>query len=138
MVLSHPIRVLAIVGSQKWPAGDEFNAKILIATAVTLLEPVLIISGGCKTGVDSWVEQEWMERAAGDAPFVPGFKEYLPGIHQWDPADGSVGYKKRNMAIAENCDALMCIRSTGSTTYGSGWTADYAEQIGKKVWRFHL
>ena len=131
------IPILAIVGSQSW--ADESRtllAKFCIASAVSFLEPTLIISGGCPKGVDKWVEEEWLERMGNDdVPHKPGFQDYPAEIQAWDPPVGK-GFKKRNIEVATNCDALVAIRSKSSFTYGSGWTANYAEMLGKKVWRF--
>jgi hypothetical protein len=40
------------------------------------------------------------------------------------------------MKVAESCVCLVRIGSPTSRTYGSGWTADYAEMIGKEVTRY--
>ena len=56
----------------------------------------------------------------------------LSPVHKrWEPE----GDKARNILVAETCDALLCIRDPESSTYGSGWTADYAESLGKPVTR---
>jgi predicted Rossmann fold nucleotide-binding protein DprA/Smf involved in DNA uptake len=57
--------------------------------------------------------------------------EHLPKNNRWKPD----GFEDRNIKIAEDCSFLLCIRSSQSTTYGSGWTADRAEEMGKPVWR---
>jgi hypothetical protein len=63
----------------------------------------LIISGGAK-GVDKMA----VEIAKG-----LGFqtKEYLPEVHDWIPKGrniGKIGYKKRNLQMAEACDKILC------------------------------
>jgi hypothetical protein len=132
------IKTLAIVGSQHWDTQPGILAQFCIASAISFIEPPLVISGGCPKGVDKWVEEEWLERLANDSiPFKPGFQDYPPEIQQWDPTIGK-GFKARNIEIATACDALVCIRSAKSLTYGSGWTANYAEMLGKKVWRFEF
>jgi hypothetical protein len=52
-----------------------------------------------------------------------------PENKRWEPA----GYKARNIAIAERCDQMLCIRDPGSSTYGSGWTANYCRTLDKPV-----
>ena len=132
------IHTLAIVGSQRWlTTSGEIHAKFCLAAAVTFIEPTLLISGGCPQGVDHWVEEEWLERSTTPQLWQPGFSEYPAAVQEWDPPTKN-GYKARNIEIAEACDALISIRSTTSKTYGSGWTADYAEKLGKKVWRFEF
>lgn len=116
--------ILCIVGSQgkAWDAPREHLAQQTIITALTILEPGMVISGGEPTGVDSWAEQY-----AGWAS-IP-FTEYLPPSRTWE------GFRCRNELMAEECTHLLAVRSRISNTYGSGWTADFAEKLGKKVWR---
>ena len=63
----------------------------------------MIISGGAK-GVDKMA----IEIAKG-----LGFqtKEFLPEVYDWTPKGqniGKIGYKKRNLQIAEECDKILC------------------------------
>lgn len=60
----------------------------------------IIISGGAK-GVDTIA----LEIAKG-----LGFKikAYNPEIEEWVPSNGKIGYKKRNLQIANDCDELYC------------------------------
>lgn len=122
---------LAIVGSTNWPdAGGIRVAKMVICAAITFLEPDGVISGGA-WGVDSWVREEMEARNR-----AVDFSEYLPAVRNWT---GLGGFKDRNMKVARFCDQLVCIRSIASKTYGSGWTADFAEkELGKKVWRITI
>lgn len=125
---------LAIVGSQgkAWTPIAMTVVRIYIASAITLLEPDIVISGGSPGGgVDDWVRAEMHARG-----WLHRFEEFKPAVNNWM---GIGGFKDRNMNIAESCDQLISIRSKDSTTYGSGWTADFAEgQLGKKVWRIKL
>ncbi len=41
------------------------------------------------------------------------------------------GFKPRNIQIATACERLVRIVSTTTKTYGSGWTRDYADNLGK-------
>lgn len=85
-----------------------------------------IISGGA-LGIDSLAAEMAKEY---DIPF----SVHLPKNNRWEPE----GYKERNTSIAEDCTHLLCIRTQQSTTYGSGWTADLAERLGKTVWRVKI
>src|SRR5260370_27628766 len=85
----------------------------------------------------------WESFVTGDAPGIDRMTKnvsdrlnreclvLVPTSRCWDPE----GYKARNILIAEKCDELLCIRDPGSSTYGSGWTADYCETLGKPVTR---
>lgn len=116
---------LAIVGSQG-PWDDEYLVREIIRWSIELLDPYQVISGGAY-GVDEWAYQIATEQGYPVDVIVPKF-------NRWSPE----GYQDRNKEIARRCDTLLCIRSDRSTTYGSGWTADYAEEIGKKVHRLTL
>lgn len=121
---------LAIVGSQlkSWPTRDlQTKAQFYIECVCKMFRPEEIVSGGA-SGVDSWAE------AYADAYDIP--KMILRPIGVSNPA--WIAFKNRNIEIAEYCDAMVCIRSTRSNTYGSGWTADYTEKLGKKVWRLEI
>ena len=61
--------------------------------------------------------------------------EFLPTTFKFH---GAGGFAERNMKIAEMCVCLVRIASTTTSTYGSGWTADRAEELGKDVYRFHI
>lgn len=117
---------LAIVGSRSWLDGDIPEVKSIIDHAMVFLDPTGIISGGA-VGVDTWAEEAAVKWG------IP-CSVFRPKNDRWDPQ----GYKERNRGIAHTCDQLLCIRSYLSTSFGSGWTADYAESIGKKVHRFNI
>jgi len=71
---------------------------------------------------------------------------FRPEVFQWEDLyeqkfGGLVrrrGFRSRNLQIAEYCDTLYCVRSTESQTYGSGWTADRTEELGKRVYRYFV
>lgn len=124
---------IAIVGSQ----GKSFN-EAQERNAIELIELILsswgpgnvpkvhtLVSGGEPTGVDRWAE----DRADWD-----GWDKEIfhPATRDWE------GFRARNIQVAEAADVLYAIRSNSSKTYGSGWTADYAEGIGKKVHRYYV
>lgn len=118
---------LAIVGSTSFvnPLGERI-AKDLIIEVVKAYRARIgwLISGGAQ-GVDSWAAM------TGHALGVSVI-EHLPRNKRWEPE----GYKERNETIAQDCTHLLRISCAKSKTYGSGWTADRAQQLGKRVWRF--
>jgi predicted Rossmann fold nucleotide-binding protein DprA/Smf involved in DNA uptake len=123
---------LAVVGSTDFerPEADVLAAQI-IATFISTLTPVKLISGGAK-GVDTIAREiggqfhYWTQNG--------GFVEHHPKHRRWTPE----GFKERNILIADGCTHLLAIRCHASTTYGSGWTADYAEKHGRVVYRVTL
>lgn len=120
---------LAIVGSQgkSWTSeGLYYAIGAAISTAIILLEPTEIVSGESPgRGVDALAREY--------AAFLKiPFKGFPPAGNTWGE------FKARNIEIAEYCDQLIAIRSLRSKTYGSGWTADYAEKIGKPVFRIQF
>lgn len=114
---------LAIVGSTKL-AGNE-SALALVNAVLDRYKPTVVISGGAE-GVD---------RIAAAVARGRGIEvdERLPKVRNWEH-----GFKPRNKEIAEACDALVRIAIKGGTTYGSGWTRDYAKSIGKPTESFTI
>lgn len=131
---------LGIVGSEaaKFTPGSEAKARRLIRQLISGCG--LVISGGCHLGgIDIWAVEE--AKALG----VP-YKEYPPKSFCW-----SVGYKPRNMLIAENSDEVVCITvrnlpqsyagmkflicyHCGTDKHvksGGCWTVKYAKSLGK-------
>ncbi len=96
----------------------------IIDSYLISLRPNRVISGGAD-GIDKLAARLAKDRG------IP-VTEHLPQKPKW------YYYKKRNRLIAEECDALVCIRHIKSKTHGSGWTADYAEKLGKEVFRFEI
>lgn len=60
--------------------------------------------------------------------------EFPPKNNRWRPE----GFEERNLLIARRCDRLYRIATRDGKTYGSGWTADRAEEMGKRVRRFYV
>jgi len=134
--------VLAIVGSRDIP---QYVAESLIRQSVLGHKPRMVISGGAR-GIDRYAVE--IAREMGIATM-----EFLPSQQTWDAPevgestetfDGTDlritvpgGYKQRNLRIAEACTCLVRIYSPTTKTYGSGFTADRAEELGKPVVR-HL
>jgi len=143
MVEGHSDCVLAIVGSRDVP---DYQSSSLVKQAILEHRPKLVVSGGAR-GVDSIAVV--VARELG----IPTM-EFLPELSTWDHEAGLLkdpieifdengvqikipgGFKQRNMKVAEVCDCLVRISSATTKTYGSGWTADYAERIGKRVHRY--
>jgi predicted Rossmann fold nucleotide-binding protein DprA/Smf involved in DNA uptake len=116
--------ILAIVGSRTLTTPQIFEVQTICRDFICAYTPDLVISGGAE-GVDSiavYVAQDL---------FVP-FEEFLPEGKGW------LFYKRRDAEMAEECDTLLMVRSRQSLTYGSGWTADYAESLGKPVFREYV
>lgn len=128
--------VLAIVGSApqygkpafECPSGLAFAAK-QIELVLTMLTPDRVISGGAD-GVDDLAEQAAMTLG------VPFHAIRPRGRYPtWDSVGG---FQERNEQIAQECTRLLRISCAHSRSYGSGWTADRAEALGKPVQRWWI
>jgi predicted Rossmann fold nucleotide-binding protein DprA/Smf involved in DNA uptake len=119
------------------PDGDAFLAAvILIERALGQFRERIELTGGCVVsggadGVDSWACKT---AGASFGWFVANgkFVEHLPDNARWEPD----GFKARNELVAADCTHLLRVYRPDSKTYGSGWTADRAEALGKIVRRF--
>lgn len=114
--------LLAVVGSTK-TTDKQLELASKIIRGFFLEVPRLIISGGA-VGIDT------LASSMADEYDIPK-RIHLPKNNRWKPD----GFQDRNLLIATDCTHLLCIRTSQSTTYGSGWTADRAEEMGKTVWR---
>ena len=117
--------ILAIVGSveEAWEGVMRFVAMGAIEASIAIYKPHLIISGESpKGGVDQWAKASAQRRKI-------DFKGYPPLGYTWQD------FAERNLQMAKDCDTLVAIRSRTAHTYGSGWTADRAEELGKEVHR---
>jgi len=110
-------KVLAIVGSISLQGSAE--ALCLIDRIIDEEKPDKVVSGGAD-GIDS------MAIAAAKARGID-YEEFLPKTRRWWD-----GFMPRNILIAEACTKLVRIVAKDSTTYGSGWTRDYARDKLKK------
>lgn len=118
---------LAIVGSRKFKKWYGLDAaEGIIRGVLGHYQPKTVISGGAE-GIDTMAAD-----IAGEMGML--VMVFKPENNRWEPN----GYKDRNMQIAGSCDSLLAIRCSESSSYGSGWTADYAEKIGKTVERVLL
>jgi hypothetical protein len=119
---------LAIVGSREFSAWWKIPAAAgIIAHVLTTLPIAEVISGGAP-GIDEMAE-------AGAVSAGLAFRAELPEVKSWDAAGG---YRDRNERIAQCCTHLLSIRCSNARTYGSGWTADRAETLGRVVRRIRL
>ncbi len=120
---------LAIVGSTRFAHPDARRyATALIDATLARHRPEVVISGGA-AGIDTW---------AADVAARHGYRQddgclvvYLPANRRWAPD----GFRDRNLKIVADCSHLLAIRCAAARTYGSGWTADRAEQAGRQVAR---
>ena len=117
---------LAIVGSVAFAHSlDWHQAGVAIRRSIQHLQPVQIISGGAR-GIDTLAARIGREMGI-------EVVEFLPQVRSW--ADEG-GFRDRNRKIAEACTHLLRVWCRSSRTYGSGWTADLAERLGKDVRRY--
>lgn len=118
--------ILAIVGSTRFD-GDAHASYVAFNFLVHYVSerlPDEVISGGA-VGLDTIGIQI-------ASLLETRYRNFPPENNRWEPD----GFKARNIEIASTCTRLVCVRHFASKTYGSGWTADHAERIGKKVERF--
>lgn len=120
--------VLAIVGSTKFATpGAVDQARGIILAVFDRCRPDTVVSGGAD-GIDTLGVE--LARAAGIETI-----EHLPKVRAWASPGG---FRDRNQLIVRDCTRLLRIVCHASKTYGSGWTADQAEKLGKVVWRVTL
>jgi hypothetical protein len=116
---------LAIVGSRDITVAQVGLATLIISGFLDA-NPEVMISGGA-VGIDKLAEElAFIKKIPTDIK--------LPVKKQWEPD----GYRIRNDNIAKACTHLLSIRTSQSATYGSGYTADRAESLGKVVIRVEL
>lgn len=127
---------LAIVGSSVLTPHQAVTAWYIIEGLISVYWPEEIVSGGA-SGIDQAAEDcaftngYVRENPDGSQP-VKWFRAFEPDVRAWDPPYGQKGFKQRNLEIVsvlERGDQLWRIaKHEGQTTYGSGWTADRAEE----------
>lgn len=140
---------IAIVGSgaDKFTPETEREAKAIIRFLLKYPGAVLVSGHSPLGGIDIWAEE--IAKELGRRAHI-----FEPLVQQWNPSD-SIGYKARNLAIAQDCDEIhVIIPATYPETYtdrrfklcyhcktsdhiksGGCWTAKQAEKLGKKaVW----
>ncbi len=108
-------------------------ARQRISLAIWRLRPEVVIFGGCpKGGVNIWARD--IAGVCGYTITRGDFVEHLPAQERWAPD----GYQARNALIAADCTHLLRVAARSSRTYGSGWTADQAQRLGRLVVRERL
>lgn len=119
--------ILAIVGSRKFSAAKGMKyAERLIRGEIENEFLLGVVTGdpvySNASGIDALTVRICKEYGLDCRIFAP--------VHRrWEPD----GFKERNKRIATACDELLCIRDPGSSTYGAGWTAQYAKTLGKET-----
>lgn len=95
---------VAIVGHEaaKFTPETERLARELIRRIIQR-PGTIVVSGKCPLGgIDIWAAEEGREAGL-------EVREYAPEVNRWDPPDGRIGFQKRNLQIAEDCDEAHCI-----------------------------
>jgi hypothetical protein len=129
MEADHVGCIMTIVGSRFFRGVTDWHIRAtnLITEALDVHKPIIVISGGA-VGIDQLAIR--LATARGIAT-----TEVIPKTFEW-AAEG--GLRERNTQMAEACQCCVRIYDPASATYGSGWTADYAERIGKHVERYPI
>lgn len=121
---------LAVVGTRALAHPDDrYRAADRIELAIARLEPAVVISGGAD-GVDLIAET-----VAGRMGYTEDDNTLIvlrPSVRRFH---GPGGYRQRDGWIAHECTHLLRLACRAATTYGSGWTADEAERLGRIVVR---
>lgn len=95
---------VAIIGHEaaKFSDAAKLSAHVLIARILAGTPEPHLISGGCHLGgIDIWAEE------AADRSGTPK-TIFKPHARRWDPP-GQIGYKQRNLQIAEACHEIHVI-----------------------------
>ena len=133
--------IIGIVGSEASKFTSETEAKAKAAIRELLRYNIRVVSGGCHLGgIDIWAVEIAKEMGK-------DYKEFLPRTRDW------VGFKSRNILIAQNSDVVVCITvKTLPPTYvvkgwekycyhcntdqhiksGGCWTVKHARKLGKE------
>lgn len=118
---------LAIVGSAKLTKPQQFQAARIIGRLIRCHKPTVILSGGA-SGVDA------IAQLTANIYGIE-YEGHHPITQRWK---GPGGFEERNREIAESCDRLTRIVIPRATTYGSGYTRDLADALGKPTEEFVL
>lgn len=124
---------LAIIGTRVLKCPDDIsNAGHRALSAISRLRPAVVISGGAE-GVDTVAE--FIARAMGYSESSGTLIIHRPAARRFH---GVGGYRERDALIAADCTHLLRLSCRQATTYGSGWTADEAERLGRIVVRMQV
>jgi hypothetical protein len=124
---------LAIIGTRVLDCpGDPERARARADLAIARLRPDVVISGGAD-GADA-IGQAAAE-AAGYSEADGTLIIHEPKVRRFH---GEGGFRWRDELIAEGCTHLLRLHCRQATTYGSGWTADRASQLGAVVVRHQV
>lgn len=111
------MRYLAIVGSVKLNQEQVAQAHQIMVDVLEKHKPEAVVSGGAE-GIDSLAEFTAAEFG------IPAIV-CKPAQQRW------AYFAPRNLIIATLCYHLVRIVTPTTTTYGSGWTRDQAEKLGR-------
>lgn len=129
---SRDLRILAVVGTRMLAhPADENLALRRINLAIERLRPHVVMSGDAD-GVDTCAA--FVAQANGYSQAEGTLVIHRPTVKRFH---GPGGYRERDERIATECTHLLRLACQSATTYGSGWTADRAQQCGAIVVR-HL
>jgi hypothetical protein len=121
--------ILAIVGTRSFANARALHyASFLIEEEVRSLRWDSFVTGDPEYSNDKGVDAMCVQWCA---VYDRSCRTLAPKYRRWEPE----GFKARNIEIANTADEMLCIRNPGSSTYGSGWTADYMDTLGKPVTR---
>lgn len=89
-------------GADKFTVQTEEIARASIRQFLESQPVELVISGEAPVGgIDIWAREEALKM---NLPFQP----YPPEVHKWD-GEGKIGFKQRNLQIANNSDVVLCL-----------------------------
>lgn len=121
---------LGIVGTRVLACPGDAEAVVQrVRRHLDWVRPDIVISGGAD-GVDSIAER--VAEVAGYSEDDGTLLIFRPTVRRFH---GPGGYRERDKEIAHTSTHLLRLACLKATTYGSGWTADEAERIGRKVVR---
>lgn len=143
---------IVIVGAQenKWTPTQKIIAReriyniifnnYLKYTKLPILERseiFTVISGHCPYGgVDIWVEEIMKDNFHVNVKNIT-MLIISPEVHQWNDKNGQMGYKSRNIKMAEIGDIIYDIEPKGNWSGGT-WTAEYAHKLGKETHKIEI
>jgi hypothetical protein len=143
--VSHTGCKLGIVGSR---IINETAVRALIKAALTTHQPSIVITTEEARGTPRCAREEALD--AGYGYITVASKEHAWKAEEVGDDDMSMdkagqmimtvpgGTMSRNLRVADISECVIRISAVGTRTYGSGWTADMAERMGKTVERHEV